>query len=355
MIDGHGDDMHRYGGRITMNFSSNIYPCADLSGLKEHLAARLDVIGAYPEPWPSALERTIAEAHGIAADSVMVTAGATEAVYLIAQAFATGPRRLARYAVRRPAFSEYEDACRMFGYAPAVSPDADGDDVLRWICHPDNPTGTALPLGAIADAARRGGVTVVDQSYEDYTLAPVFTAVEALRQPGIILLHSMTKTYAVPGLRLGYVTAQPAVIAAIRRCARPWAVNALAIEAGMYLLRCGRPAIPDLRRYLADAAGLRRSLCGVPGISVRPTATNFMLAELARGTAAGLKEHLARRHGMLIRDCSNFAGLSPRHFRVAARTPEDNRRLVAAIGEYVAGWAVAGTPETAGGVNGKLK
>lgn len=334
MIEGHGDDIHRYGGRITMNFSSNIYPCADLSGLKAWLSSRLDVVSAYPEPWPSALETMIAARCGIPAECVMVTAGATEAIYLIAQAFASGPRRLTAYAVRRPTFSEYEDACRMFGYA-AVPPSGAGDgDVLRWICHPNNPTGEAVSLGYIAEMSRRGGITVVDQSYEDYTLAPVLTPEEALRLPGVILLHSMTKTYAVPGLRIGYVTAQPETVAAVRRCARPWSVNALAVEAGMYLLRAGQSAIPDLNSYLADAEELRRALDAVPGLSVRPTATNFMLAEMRRGTAAELKEHLAARHGMLIRDCSNFAGLSPRHFRVAARMPEENRRLVEAIKEY---------------------
>lgn len=330
MIEGHGDDMYRYGGKITMNFSSNIYYGADLTGLKAHLAARLDTIAAYPEPRPAALERLIAERNGIAADCVMVTAGATEAIYLIAQAM----RRLSRYAVRRPTFSEYDDACRMFGYAETDYPDGHGGDTLRWICNPNNPMGEAFDPDGIAETAARGGIVVVDQSYEDYTLAPLFTPREALRLPNVILLHSMTKTYAVPGLRLGYITAPPELIGRIRNCARPWSVNALAIEAGTYLLTRGEPMIPDLRAHLADAEALRDALNSLPGISVCPTETNFMLAEMACGTASELKEHLATRHGMLIRDCANITGLSPRHFRVAARSRNDNRLLVEAIKEY---------------------
>lgn len=337
MIEGHGDDTYRYGGRITMNFSSNIYPEADLSGLKAHLASRLDAICAYPEPRPFALGRQIAVRHGIPEECVAVTAGATEAIYLVAQAFRTGRPRLSRYAVKRPAFSEYDDACRMFGYGVAGDFEAVGDDVLRWICHPCNPTGEAFGLDYMTEVSRRGGITVVDQSYEDYTLAPVFSAEEALRHPGIILLHSMTKTYAVPGLRLGYVTAQPETIARLRGCMRPWTVNALAIEAGMYLTGRQGNAIPDLQGYLADARDLRNGLNGIGGISVRPTSTGFMLAEMACGAAAELKECLAVNHGMLVRDCANFRGLSPRHFRVAARRVEDNRRLVEAVRDYMAG------------------
>lgn len=346
MIEGHGDDLYRYGGRITMNFSSNIYPGADLSGLKAHLVSRLDAIGAYPEPRPFTLERMIAGRCGIPADCVMVTSGATEAIYLIAQAFAAADGMAARYAVRRPAFSEYDDACRMFGYAEVPFDDADADSggavlppcgggVLRWLCHPCNPTGEALTPDYIQDISRRGGITVVDQSYEDYTLAPVLSAAGALRHENVILLHSMTKTYAVPGLRLGYVTARREIVMRLRQYARPWSVNALAAEAGLYLVARGQPAVPDLHGYLAAAADLRRALDGVPGISVQPTATNFMLARMAAGTAAELKEYLAMRHGMLIRDCSNFRGLSTGHFRVAARSVGDNRLLVGAVNEYM--------------------
>lgn len=335
MTEGHGDDMYRYGGKIKMNFSSNIYPGANLEGLKAWLSTRLDVIASYPEPRPYTLEAMIAEHHGIPRDCVMVTAGATEAIYLTAQAFANGPRALTDYCVNRPTFSEYDDACRMFGYTDTGTFWQSAGNVVRWICNPNNPTGEAIDTGRIAEMARQGGITVVDQSYEDYTLARLFTPREALDHPDIILLHSMTKTFAVPGLRLGYITARPEIIAAIRSCSRPWAVNALAIEAGIYLLRDHTTMILDLRAYLDESQWLRYELNGVDGISVRPTATNFMLAEMERHTAAELKEYLATRHAMLIRDCSNFTGLSPRHFRIAAGQHDCNSKLVGAIKEFM--------------------
>ena len=86
MIDGHGDDIYKY-ENIRLNFSSNIYPRADIGPLKEFLKERLDCIKTYPEPDAASLEKAIAEYHGIPAENVLATAGATEAIYLIAQTF----------------------------------------------------------------------------------------------------------------------------------------------------------------------------------------------------------------------------------------------------------------------------
>ena len=87
MIFGHGDDAFNYGSRVRMNFSSNLPGFADLTGLKVHLAARLDAIGSYPEPEATALEAMLASELGVPQNTVMVTAGATEAIYLIAQLY----------------------------------------------------------------------------------------------------------------------------------------------------------------------------------------------------------------------------------------------------------------------------
>ena len=131
----------------------------------------------------------------------------------------------------------------------------------------------------------------------------------------------------MPGLRLGYITAHESLAAAIRRHLRPWSVSALAVEAGKFLLQHGELACsPDL----AEAQRLRRQLMAV-GVDVLPTQTHFMLCHIEGHNARGLKEHLARRHGMLIRDASNFRGLTPHHFRVAAQTPAEDDALVAAI------------------------
>ena len=324
MIDGHGDDLFRY-GTIRMNFSSNIYAHADLSGLEEWLRQHVHLVGSYPEPSPRSLESMIAESHNIAPDEVMVTSGATDAIWLLAQAF----RYKGTYKVFHPTFSEYEDACRAFGYETL------SDASLCWLCNPNNPTGEVLSEKEVLELAQKHGLLVIDQSYENYTLAKMLSAKEAVRHGNIIQIRSMTKSHSIPGLRLGYITGPAAIISLLRSQYRPWAVNALAIEAGKWLLNQGTKAIPDLPAYLNEAQRLRNRLSGVESIDVMETQTNFMLCCMRDGTAADLKEYLANEHGMLIRDASNFKGLNTRHFRVAAQSPEENDALVEAITQFM--------------------
>ena len=158
---------------------------------------------------------------------------------------------------------------------------------------------------------------------------------EAAESNNIIQLHSLTKTYAIPGLRLGYVVAPHHIIAKLRENVRPWAVNALAIEAGTWLLEHQVSVVNDLHAYLSETQHLRALLNQIPGVTAYETQTNFFLVEMAAHTAADLKDYLARKHHILIRDASNFRGLSPRHFRVSTQTPDENMLLVEAIREYL--------------------
>lgn len=320
MIEGHGDDIYQYEG-IRMNFSSNIYAHADLSELEEHLCRHLYAIRSYPEPSPRSLEKMIAHEYGIDADEVLVTSGATDAIYLIAQAF----RDRKTYYVYHPTFSEYEEACRLFGY------EEHPDGALCWLCNPNNPTGRVVTEDCVIEASKYHEFLVVDQSYEDYTMCRMPGPADMLCPGNIIQIHSMTKQYAVPGLRLGYITAQASIIHFLRQQQRPWAVNALAIEAGKWLVGNRVNLIPDLRSYMKETQRLRAQLNTVNGVKAFPTQTNFFLCTIESATAVQLKEYLARQHGILIRDASNFRGLTPHHFRIATQSPEENDALVAAI------------------------
>lgn len=335
MLQGHGDDTYNY-PEIRCNFSSNIYPHADLRGLKAHLSKRMDLMDNYPEPEALSLERVIARKYGISADNVLVTNGATDAIYLVAQAaaqnkyehFHTGPL---------PTFSEYGDASRMFGL---TRQDDDGEtektgSTVLWLCNPNNPTGTVYAKSELERFAQHYSLVVIDQSYEDYTLTPMMTHQEAAASKNIIQLHSLTKTYAVPGLRIGYVIAPRHLIALLRENARPWAVNAIAVEAGKWLLENEVCIVNDLPAYLDETRRLRMMLNEIPGITAAETQTNFILSEMASKTAADLKDYLARKHHLLIRDASNFRGLSPRHFRVSTQSPKENDLLARAIREYM--------------------
>ena len=323
MIEGHGDDLYRY-ENIKMNFSSNIYNGTDLSALDAYLRTRMDVMRSYPEPSAASLEVLIAKDCGISTDEVLVTSGAVDAIYLIAQAY----RHEGTCHVLQPTFREYEDACRVFGYQEHE------DGALCWLCNPNNPTGDVMAAEDVLALAERHCLLIVDQSYEDYTIAPLLQPADVVGRDDIILLHSMTKRYAVPGLRLGYVTASAAIISRLREQYRPWAINALSLEAGKWLVQRGVTAIPDLASYLAETQRLRNLLNEIEGIEAFETQTNFFLCTIAPATAAELKEYLAQEHGILIRDASNFTGLTPHHFRIATQSPAENDALVTAIRNY---------------------
>ena len=392
MINGHGDDAFRFDRPITANFSSNVYSHVDLEPLKEHLRQRLDLVSHYPEPEPYTLERALAGRLGIPAASVCVTNGATEAIYLIAHAF-----QGCHSTILAPTFSEYADACRLYahsaplvsvslakkcslaGYHPALRshtmsgeravrwpggdfasctlrpsetarpkspqeepakrsemPDQVRHDVL-WLCNPNNPTGGVIPKEQLVKAIEENPKTVfvIDQSYGFFTKEKLLTAADAVRYPNVIQLHSMTKRYAMPGLRLGYITANPALLEKIRAVRMPWSVNALAVEAAIYLCEHPETGPIDLEALLAETQRLHEALNAIPGLTAEATQTHFFLCHLQEGRAAELKQWLAEKHGLLIRDASNFEGLDAGHFRIATQTPEENDLLAAAVQHYL--------------------
>ena len=126
MIFGHGNDSYLYGDRIKMDFSSNLPGFANLGGLEAHLATRLSTIKSYPEPEARELEELLAEELGIQPNSIMVTAGAIEAIYLIAQLY-----RGWASVIPQPTFSEYEDACKIHGHLVSCY---DNDDMEVCRC-----------------------------------------------------------------------------------------------------------------------------------------------------------------------------------------------------------------------------
>lgn len=322
MIKGHGDDAYRYEGvTLRSDFSSNICAHVGHDALTAHLslsAARL--ISHYPEPEAWSLEQAIADHYQIDPDCVIVTNGATEAIYLVAQTFRM------EHTICTPTFREYEDACQMF-------PTTDHGHRALWCCSPNNPDGRNLSLAEL-DSRPDGpyDLYVIDRSYAAYARREHFPPAMAVARHDMVLICSFTKTYAVPGLRLGYIVASKVLAAQLRQNLRPWSVSALAVEAGKFLL-----AHPELRVCpdLHEANRLRRRLSAIPGITVAPTDTTFMLCHIEGHTAAELKDWLLRRHGLLIRDASNFTGLQPGHFRVAAQSPSDNDALAEAVQQFL--------------------
>ena len=335
MTDGHGDDIHRYAG-IRANFSSNVYSHFDHSGLFAHLARRLECVGHYPEPTPRSSERAVAEALGLQPDEVLVTNGATEGIYLTAQTF-----RRSRSAIVIPTFSEYADACRMHEHQTACIgslSDMPKDTQMAWVCNPNNPTGTVHDKAAMLQTVTTHADTlfVIDASYAPFTRQPVIAPAEAAGLPNVLMLHSMTKAFAIPGLRLGYVIGNRALLDKLRSQRMPWVVNSMAQHACEYLLAHKADYALPVDKLLQERERVAHALAASGMVEPLPSDTHILLCRLKEGKANSLKEHLARHDDLLIRDASNFAGLDDRYFRIAVQTSEENDRLTAAVVGYLA-------------------
>jgi threonine-phosphate decarboxylase len=344
MLYGHGDDAHFQTHHIRDDFSSNIRPDGPPPALIDHLRARLTDVARYPEPAADTVRRRLAAAHHVSAAQVLVTAGATAAIYLVAQA-----RRARASLIVTPTFSEYEDACRLHDHRlafadrvrffadPAAHLDAGAGAAPRpdllWLCNPNNPTGEAAPrdaLLALIDAHPRT-LFVIDQSYADFCPVPPILPSDTAARENLILIRSLTKTLGIPGLRIGHLFASAPDIAALARHLQPWAVNTLALEAAACYLAHRARLAPPLETWLTHTRALSRAIADLDGFTPLPTATTFFLVELARGTSTALKRHLVEHHGILIRDAANFRGLTPRHIRLSPQTPWQNHRLTQAL------------------------
>ncbi len=335
MFEGHGDDIYSHNKNIRINFSSNIYPYNDLSGLRQYLCSQIMNIRSYPEPDGKTLVSAIAHFHKVAQSGVLLTNGATEGIYLIAQAF-----RNKKTAIVIPTFSEYEDACRSndldiqftkkLEYIPT-------DTDLIWICNPNNPDGKITGKDKLEAFITNNGdkTIVIDLSYRFFMQEELLSAKESTRYSNVILLYSMTKQYAIPGLRLGYIVASGNMIEKIKKYAMPWAVNYLAIEAGKFLLENCISGNSNILSYLNESKRLQKELGKIEGLTVYPSEVHFFLCKIEKGTASVLKEYLVDNYGILIRNCSNFRGLDERFFRIAAQLEEENNLLIKAISEWM--------------------
>ena len=307
MIYGHADDTYRYGDKLKLNFSSNIYAWADLSGLKEHLMQHFEVVCHYPESEPSILEKMLAKHLGVPENTVMITSGANEAIFLIAQLY-KGWASI----IPQPTFTAYEYACKAFDHL--ISYDRKDEleimpeDRIYWICNPNNPTGNVLVKPLVNRIIRQNTryLYVVDQSFADYTLRPMLKPSEMVDCYNLMLIGSLSKKYCIPGLRLGYVFSSPIIIDRLRQIRQPWSVNSMAIEAGKYLLTNDPKMIPDLKGYLTEAQRLRKELSSIEGIKVLKTDTSFMLVYIEFAEVLELKTRNEKDDNQLVAAIREF-------------------------------------------------
>jgi histidinol-phosphate aminotransferase len=303
----------------------------------------------YPDREALALRRALAERLDVAPGQIVVGNGTAELLWLTAFAYLRPGEQVLIVA---PAFGEYARSAALMGATVrywtaraeegfAVSPEGVARALARhaprmvFLCNPNNPTGVVTPLAVLDGWARAHPETlfVVDEAYLAFVAAGDKAGEGAsalaldLGADNVLVMRSMTKDYALAGLRLGYAVGAPAVVAALARVRSPWNVNALAQAAGLAALADEAHLQASLIRLRASKRALVTGLQGL-GWQPLPSAVHFFLVPV--GDGAALRRRLMRR-GVLVRDCASF-GL-PAYVRIAPRRPEENARLLAAIRE----------------------
>ena len=320
-----------------LDFSVNSNPYGPSPAVREALAeVPLD---RYPDREALALRRALAKRLGVPPDRIVAGNGAAELIWCVAVAFL---RPGDRGFVVEPTFGEYARAAVLAGSRVetwradpardfAIEPQAVAESLRRtqprvaFLCNPNNPTGKTVPPGTLATWARVYSRTlfVVDEAY--LAFAADVRSATTIDADNILVLRSMTKDYALAGLRLGYAVGHPDVVAALARVRPPWSVNAMAQAAGVAALA----AEEHLRRSLSELARGKKALVaelGSLGLECLPSATHYFLVHV--GDGAAFRSALLRRR-VQVRDCASF-GL-PAYVRIATRRPEENARLLEAI------------------------
>lgn len=338
----HGGNVYRIARRLgvsesgVMDFSASINPLGMPESSIEEIRKMTCSLGNYPDPDACIFARKVSDCFGLEPGRVLVGNGSTELIYLIPRAL-----RPQRVLVTSPAFSEYERASRAAGAKVSflklkrkngfrIEPDEfitalKGAD-LSFLCNPNNPTGDVLGRDSvieIAHAARKlKCFLVVDEAFVDF--APGASVLGVRDNPYLIVLRSMTKFYAMAGLRLGFGYFPARAAASLRAFKEPWSVNTLAERAGAVALDDREYARSTLALMDTEKRYLERRL-GKLGLKHYPSRANFYLIETGR--AGDIASDLLRRR-LVVRDCSDFKGLGKGHIRVAVRSRRENEMLL---------------------------
>jgi histidinol-phosphate aminotransferase len=331
--DVHGD---RWARGARADHAVNVATGGPPDWLRRLLRSALDgAIGAYPDE--AEATAAVAHRHGRSADEVVLLNGAAHGFTLIAETLA--PRNPVTV---HPQFTDPDRALAAAGHPatpvilrepwtldPGALP-ADADLVV--IGNPTNPTGVLHPRAAIEATIQGGRTLVVDEAFMDFVPGEPGSLAGVRDHDNVIVVRSLTKILAVPGLRVGYLLAPAPLAARLRDRRQAWPVNGLALAA--CAAACHRPArlAPAAARAQGDGAALAGALADVAGLRVHAGAAGFVLAEAEGRDALALAEMLRTRHGIAVRPASTFPGLGAGHLRLTARGGDADARLVAALG-----------------------
>jgi threonine-phosphate decarboxylase len=332
-----------------IDFSASVNPLGPPPAAIEAYHRAAESLGRYPAPYADGLAGRIADWIGADADNILVGNGSTQLIYLLARVM-----RWQRPVVVTPTFSEISNALILAEAAPCpleLSRERDFElrmaDVTRvleagagaiLLGRPNSPTGAMISFDqatAIAiECARFDADCIFDEAFIDFAADPRSTTDLVAGAPNVIILRSMTKIFAIPGLRLGFVVASRLRIARLRSMLEPWSVNGVAERVGIaclgdasvYIART-RELITHERRFLVS--GLAQN----PHLHVFPAAANFLMLAAQETDADSFGAFMLRQR-IAIRDLRSLPGCGPGFYRIGIQNHADNERMVVAAREY---------------------
>jgi threonine-phosphate decarboxylase len=349
MLKGHGGNIYDLAQRLAcapsevVDMSSNVNPLGPPPGLETFLKKNLNVITALPEVDARRIIYSFAQYHEVDPETVLAGNGSTQFIYALPQALESKSALIVG-----PTYADYADACSMYnvhceyfitkesqGFKPDINAIKhhmkDADTV--FICNPNNPTGTLIRAAELKTLCRSYPNTrfIIDESYLPFADASGDESMLKVSMPNVIILNSMSKIFRISGLRIGFIIASKDIIKTLARYLLPWSVNALAQVAVRYLMehKAEVNAFIDRTQNVIETERNRfaEKLKNVSDIKLFPSTTSFMLAKLLnRHTADAICHHLSHEK-ILIRNCSNFKGLSNRFIRISLRKSETNLML----------------------------
>lgn len=321
-----------------LDFSVCLNPFGPPPKVKEALSS-VD-ISRYPDPESIELRRYLAERLQIKEENVIFGNGSTELIRLIAMAYLSPEDPVL---IIEPTFGEYEVACRIAGSKIFKQQRKEEDDFklskeetisliqhhrpkLIFLCNPNNPTGQYLTRPEVEQilSAVEDGLLVLDEAYISF-VENAWSALDLTEGGNLIILRSLTKDFALAGLRLGYAIAHQEVTKSLRKVSPPWNINVVAQKAGAIALK-NEEYLVEIKPKIKEAKDFLVRELSLLGFKLIPSEANFFLAKV--GDASNFRAALLKQ-GILVRDCTSF-GL-PEYVRIAPRTMSECQRLVSTI------------------------
>ncbi len=350
MIKGHGGNIYALSRQLgcrpsdIVDMSSNVNPLGPPSDLFSFICDNLDVITSLPEVDAESAIKSFASFYNISSEKILAGSGTTEFIYTIPQVV-----EAKQALILGPTYADYADACTMhhvdysflhaderalfqhdLGHVKTKAKNAD----IVFICNPNNPTGTLILADDLKDMCQSCPETVfvIDESYLLFAKNGMNESLMTCGLSNVIVLNSMSKIFRIPGLRVGFMIAPEKIVETCRRYSRPWSMNSLAQVAVNHLLenpeKIEKFIIKTVTFIQTEKDFFYNEMQTISGIKLFHSNTSFVLIQLPEEMNSYVVCDKLAEQKILIRNCSNFEGLSDKYIRVSLKDRATNQLLV---------------------------